>query len=310
MFFIPASDPAPLIELIEAARQEIRLQAQTVSQTAVLAALRRAAARGVRVSSALGPQAAYTLDANGRPLVARRMFDAGPNGPELAALGDIGTIFINPDFSEFGSDAFHQGRASHAMYVVADGRLLVLCTGPLLERPTLRVICLRADGAEQGGAAAGLHRSEVDGALGAERRRELEQRAKGQFIVGPAGNDALLALLAEPRVTVAISALDDGRALQALLKEPAGKTIVVERVLARSPLVAKLAAAGADVRVRPDPPLDGTLLVTASGRGVLASQRLTAASLQRDRELGAAFSDPRLVQQLRALILEGSQPLR
>jgi phosphatidylserine/phosphatidylglycerophosphate/cardiolipin synthase-like enzyme len=310
MLFIPATDPAPLIEMIDAARHELRLQAQTLSQPTVLEALRRAASRGVQLSSALGPQAAYTLDANGRPLVPSRLFDVGPNGPELAALGRIGTVFINPDFSEFGADGFHKGRASHAMYLVADNKLLVLCTGPLLDKPTLRVVCLRADGPVQATAAAALHRSEVDTSRDSKRRGELLQQATAQFIVGPSGNQALLSLLAEPGATVAVSALDDGPALKALLSQPSGKTVVVERVLARSPSVAKLVAAGVRVRVRPDPPLDGTLLVTPAGRGLIASQRLTTASLQHDRELGAVFSDARLVQQLRAQILDGSQPLQ
>lgn len=279
MLFDPALAAEPLLDVVRGARVELRVQAESIPPL-LRPALRDARGRDVRVRYLLGPTASYTLDAQGRPLLAARPYAQGPQAGELAFASATGELTINPRFAELGpAGEFHPGRRSHAFYVVS-AQAAVLCTG--VPRGRTRVLCLSGNEA-LARALATLFDSEYEDALQSALREALAVRAREQVVVGPDDNGPLFALLQAPGAVVLTSAFDDGHALQQLMRGPA-RTVLLPEGLARSPAAETARRAGVDVRVRRGG-FDGTVVWTP-GRAFIGSQRLTDSALRHDRDVG------------------------
>lgn len=279
MLFDPALAIQPLLDVAEQARVELRVQAEALPPQ-LQPALRRASERGVTVRYLLGPKAAYTLDAAGRPLVPKRPYQQGPQAADVEFASDTGSLYINPRFSELGAGgAFASGVRSHAFYLT-NGRTAVLCTGVLM--PPQRPLCA-AGGVDLAAPLAALFDSEFLDTLPAGERASLAAQARRSVVVGPDDNAPLLELLAVPGAIVLTSALDRGVAFAHLVRG-ADKTLVVAPGLVRVPAVAAARQRGVKVVTRAGD-FEGTVVWTP-GRAFLGSQRLTDAALQRDRDVG------------------------
>jgi len=279
MLFDPALAAEPLLDVVRNTRVELRVQAESLPPL-LRPVLRDARGRDVRIRYLLGPKASYTLDAQGRPLLSRRPFAQGPQTEELAFASTTGELLINPRFSELGpASALQPGVRSHAFYV-ASARTAALCTG--VPRGRTRVLCLSGD-ESLAQALVALFDSEFEGSLQPALRSALTQKARAQVVVGPDDNEPLLALLQTPGAVVLTSELDQGRALQQIVRGPA-KLLLLPEPAARRPAADAVRSAGIDVRLRRGE-FDGTIVWTP-GLAFVGSQRLTDAALQRDRDVG------------------------
>jgi hypothetical protein len=283
MLFDPAVSPQPLEDVVAQARTELRVQAETLPPT-LHDALRAAHKRGVSIQYLLGPKAAYTLDARGQPMVARRPFDNGPQGADLALADTTGQAFINPRFSELGpGDRFQPGVRSHAFYVVAGDRAALCSTAP---RPAPIALCF-SGGAGLAAALTALFTSEFNETLEPHQRAALLRDAARAVVATPEDAAPLLALLAAPGAIVMTSGLDQGAAFAQLVRSKP-KTLIVPPELARAPAVEAARRAGVSVVARTQP-FKGTAIWAPAG-AFLGSQRLTDAALGRDRDAGVMFS--------------------
>lgn len=279
MLFDPAVAMQPLLDVAHQARTELRIQAETLPASLRLA-LREASQRGVRVRYLLGPQAAYTLDAQGQPMLPKRPFEQGPQGADIDFAGATGDLLINPNFSELGPNGrFRPGIRSHAFYLT-NGNAAALCTGaPVLK---VRPLCVTGD-ASVARALAALFDSEFLDTLGSAERAVLAAQAGRVVVVGPDDNAPLLELLSVPGAVVLTSGLDEGKAFARLIRGER-KTLVVPAGIARLPAVEAARKAGVTVITR-EGAFEGTVVWTP-GRAFMGSQRLTDAALERDRDVG------------------------
>lgn len=279
MLFDPALAAEPLLDVVRGARVELRVQAESLPPL-LRTALRDASGRDVRIRYLLGPNASYTLDAQGRPLLSGRPYAQGPQADELAFASATGELFINPRFSELGpAGEFRPGVRSHAFYVTAT-EAAVLCTG--VPRGRTRVLCVSGD-EKLARAVAALFNSDFDDVLQSALRESLVLHAREQVVVGPDDNEPLLALLQTPGALVLTSEIDHGRALQRIVRGPA-EALLLPGTAARLPAAEAARHAGIDVRVRRGA-FEGTVVWTP-GRAFVGSQRLTDSALQRDRDVG------------------------
>jgi hypothetical protein len=279
MLFDPAVAMQPLLDVVHQARTELRIQAETLPSS-LHPALRQASQRGVRVRYLLGPQAAYTLDAQGQPMLPKRPFEQGPQGADIDFAGATGDLLINPNFSELGPKGqFRPGVRSHAFYLTA-GDSAALCTGsPVLK---VRPLCVTGD-APVARALAALFDSEFLDTLAGAERAALAAQARRVIVVGPDDNAPLLELLSVPGAVVLTSGLDQGKAF-AQLTRGERKTLVIPVGIARLPAIEAARKAGVKVVTR-EGGFEGTVVWTP-GRAFMGSQRLTDAALERDRDVG------------------------
>ena len=163
MLFFPAG-VAEINPFIDSAHQVLLIQSASVSAPLVLDRLRQARSRKVKVNALLGPKPAAEI-VDGKPMIGTRPYGFHADD-ELAALKDMGVAYlINPQFSALRNTTYQPGVASHATYLIADGKTALICSEVLsasaLQRD--RNVCLRSDDATVVKALAVLFYSEFDG---------------------------------------------------------------------------------------------------------------------------------------------------
>lgn len=279
MLFDPALAAETLLDVVRSATVELRVQAESLPPL-LRPALGEASRRAVSIRYLLGPKASYTLDAQGRPMLSARPYAQGAQTDELAFASGSGELMINPRFSEIGPKGeFRPGVRSHAFYMTTSKRAVV-CTG--VPRPKKKVLCL----ASQTGTPAALTAlfdSEFDDRTTDAERVALAKQARDDIVVGPDDNEPLLKLLQTPGAIVMTAELDEGRALEHLLRGPA-RLLLLPVAASRSPAADSVRRAGIEVRAF-GADFDGTVVWTPH-RAFIGSQRLTDAALQRDRDVG------------------------
>lgn len=279
ILFDPALAAEPLLDVVRGAKVELCVQAESLPPQ-LRPVLGDAKKRAVRIRYLLGPKASYTLDAQGRPMVSARPYAQGAQADEMAFASGTGELRINPRFSELGPQGeFKPGIRSHAFYVTTSERAVV-CTGaPRLRK---KVLCLSLQPPIPGALAA-LFDSEFDDHASDTKREVAAHKARDHIVVGPDDNAPLLQLLQTRGAIVLTSEVDQGRALEQLIRGPAGLLLLPEAA-AKSPAADAARRAGIDVRVLAAD-FDGTVVWTP-GRAFVGSQLLTDVALQRNRDVG------------------------
>ena len=143
--FFPAG-AADITPFIDSVHQVLSIQSASVSALPVLDRLPRARARKVKVNALLGPKPAVEI-VDGKPMIGTRPYGFHA-GDELTALKDMGVEYlINPQFSALGDSTYQSGAASHATYLIADGKTALICSGTLsasaLQRD--RNVCVKSN---------------------------------------------------------------------------------------------------------------------------------------------------------------------
>ena len=292
MLFFPAG-AADITPFIDSAHQVLLIQSASVSAPPVLDRLRQARGRKVKVNALLGPKPAVEV-VDGKPMIGTRPYGFHA-GDELTALKDMGVEYlINPQFSALRYTTYQPGVASHATYLIADGKTALICSGTLsasaLQRE--RNVCVSSADAAEVKALAALFYSEFDETLSPARKQEFDRVARSRLIVCPSCEDALLAELADvAELTLRVAGFGSLPKIEARLLQLSNRLRVLLPLPYRGqhPFEETLRRAGAQIRFV-DEPFDGLIWScrTKAGlvRAFVGSMQLNTHSLGSSREVG------------------------
>ncbi len=295
MLFFPAG-AADITPFIDSAHQVLLIQSASVSAPPVLDRLRQARGRKVKVNALLGPKPAVEI-VDGKPMIGTRPYGFHA-GDELTALKDMGVEYlINPQFSALRDSTYQPGAASHATYLIADGKTALICSGTLsasaLQRE--RNACVRSDDAAVVKALAALFYSEFDETLDLVRKQAFDRVARSRLIVCPSCEDALLAELADvAELTLRVAGFGSLPKIEARLLQLGGRLRVLLPLAysGQHPFEETLRRAGAQIRFV-DESFGGLMwssrTKTGTIRAVVGSMQLNANSLGSSREVGVTL---------------------
>jgi phosphatidylserine/phosphatidylglycerophosphate/cardiolipin synthase-like enzyme len=297
MLIFPVTAP-DLVPLLDSSRQTILVQSASAGAPPILDALARARKRGVKIELLLGPKPSYTIDGH-KVVLGSRPYEAAA-GLELARLRAMGASYlINPRFNALrGTEVVH-GVESHATYVVVDGNLSLVCTGPLSDGALTaeRNVCIQSDDATRAKALSALFYSEFDETLGASKRAYFERVARSRLIVCPSCEAALLAALADvDELTIRVAGFGSLPKFEARLLQFGSRLRVLLPLPYRGqhPFEETLRRAGVQIRFT-DQAFDGLASASRSksgqARAIVGSLQLNTNSLSRSREVGVALTD-------------------
>ena len=292
MLFFPAG-AADITPFIDSAHQVLLIQSASVSAPPVLDRLRQARGRKVKVNALLGPKPAVEI-VDGKPMIGTRPYGFHA-GDELMSLKDMGVEYlISPQFSALRDSTYQPGVASHATYLIADGKTALICSGTLsasaLQRE--RNACVRSDDAAVVKALAALFYSEFDETLSPARKQEFDRVARSRLIVCPSCEDALLAeLMDADELTLRVAGFGSLPKIEARLLQLSNRLRVLLPLAYRGqhPFEETLRRAGAQIRFV-DEPFDGLIWSSRTKAGLVrafvGSMQLNTHSLGSSREVG------------------------
>jgi hypothetical protein len=284
---------AEVVPIIDSAQRIVLIQSASVSAPPVLERLRSARARKVKVNALLGPKPAVEI-VDGKPMIGTRPY-ALHAGAELAALNGMGVEYlINPEFNELQATTFEPGTASHATYIIADGKKAMVCSGALSATALKheRNVCVRSDEVALVKALTALFYSEFDESLNQARKREFDRVARSRLVVCPSCEDALLAELAEvDELTIRVAGFGSLPKIEAHLLQLGSRLRVLLPLTyrGRHPFEETMRRAGAQIRFVAEP-FDGLVWFSRSKAGAVrafvGSMQLHANSMGSSREVG------------------------
>ena len=292
MLFFPAG-AADITPFIDSAHQVLLIQSASVSAPPVLDRLRQARGRKVKVNALLGPKPAVEI-VDGKPMIGTRPYGFHA-GDELTALKDMGVEYlINPQFSALRYTTYQPGAASHATYLIADGKTALICSGTLSASALQheRNVCVKSNEPANVKALTALFYSEFDETLDLVRKQAFDRVARSRLIVCPSCEDALLAELADvAELTLRVAGFGSLPKIEARLLQLGGRLRVLLPLPYRGqhPFEETLRRAGAQIRFV-DEPFDGLIWSSRTKAGLVrafvGSMQLNTHSLGSSREVG------------------------
>jgi len=284
LFVEPTAGSAPIITAINGARQSILLEMYLLTDTPIIHALESAANRGVTVQVMLEPHP-YGMS----PASAARVLD------ELSSAG-VAARPTNPIFA-----------LTHAKTMVIDGQTAYIMTANFSraalggsQSATNREYLL-ADSTPADVAA-------VTAIFRADWNRTTPALTDPQLVVSPVNaRSDLTALIASARKTLEIEDEEmDDTASEAALARAAAHGVHVEVILpasggnAISPDEQRLRAAGVIVRHDTQLYMHAKLILVDGREAFVGSENFSAASLDRNREIGLLINDQPIIGELGA----------
>lgn len=281
---LPDAGQEPLLQALDGARESIRLKAYLLSDDAVLAALQRAAGRGVAVRVLLEPEPFGGGDSN--RLAAEKLRSSGVevrNAPAAFRFSHEKSLVIDERRAwvmtfNLTPSSFHQNREYGA--IVDDPELV----------------------------------EEIIQVFEADWERRQPELSQPRLIWSPENSrQRLTELLDEAQASLDLeqpSLLDDGliERLIAAAQRGAAVRVITPAVLdpgepEYEPL-SRLVAGGVAVRFLDEPYVHAKAILVDGRLAFVGSQNFTSVSLDHNRELGIAFDDAAAVNRLASYFLQ------